>query len=203
MAVIDGTKNVKAARVVVLACAATLCGAMQAGDVAFTGGADGSSRDLALAANWSGGALPSASGDVGVVDVATFGGSYTVSADAAMDGLKFSNASSAVAIDGSGTLSLGAGGLTVSGSGGVTLRAPMAVTAASTWSFGNGQVESYASISGTADLAVNDWSALHFRTAPGYGGKMTLSGQAARSVIHVWQGAAWADTVAVTKGAVV
>ena len=185
------------------ACCAMFCGTTLAGDVAFTGGADGSSRDLALASNWDGGLIPSASGDVGVVDVATFGGSYTVSTGATLDGLLFSNASSAVEIDGTGTLSLGAGGLTVSGSGGVTLRAPMAVTAASTWSFGNGQVNSYASFSGTADLAVNDWSALHFRTAPGYGGKMTLAGQATRSIIHVWQGAAWANTVAVSKGAVV
>lgn len=185
------------------ACCAVFCGTALAGNVAFTGGADGSSRDLALAGNWDGGAIPSASGAVGVVDVATFGGSYTVSTGATLDGLQFSNASSAVEIGGSGTLSLGAGGLTVSGTGGVTLRAPMAVTAASTWSLGNGTVNSYASISGTADLAVNDWSALHFRTAPGYGGKMTLAGQAARSIIHVWQGAAWANTVAVTKGVVV
>ena len=174
-----------------------------AADVAFTGGSDGSSRDLSLAANWDGGVLPSASGDVGVVDVATFGTSYAVSTDAALDGLKFSNVSSAMTIDGAGTLSLGAGGLTVSGTGGITLRAPMAVTAASTWSLGNGPVNSYATISGTADLAVNDWSALHWRTAPGYGGKMTLSGQGKRSRIHIWQGAAWANTVEILNGAIV
>ncbi len=171
-------------------------------DIAFTGGTDGSSRDLSLAANWDGGVLPSASGEVGVVDVASFGTSYGVSANATLDGLKFSNVSSAVTIDGAGTLSLGAGGLTVSGAGGITLRAPVAVTAASTWSLGNGPVNSYAAISGTADLAVNDWSALHWRTAPGYGGKMKLAGKESRSVIHVWQGAAWANTVAVTKGAI-
>lgn len=193
-------------RLSIMTCAAfcaMFCGTALAGDVAFTGGSDGSGRDLALASNWDGGVIPSASGDVGVVNVATFGGSYTVSADAALDGLLFSNASSPVEIDGVGTLSLGAGGLTVSGSGGVALRAPMAVTAASTWSFGNGQVESYASISGTADLAVNNWSALHFRTAPGYGGKMTLSGQGKRSRIHIWQGAAWANTVEILNGAIV
>ena len=39
--------------------------------------------------------------------------------------------------------------------------------------------------------------------APGYGGKMTLSGKESRSIIHVWQGAAWANTVAVSKGAIV
>ena len=132
-----------------------LCEAMalsaSAADIAFTGGVDGSSRDLSLGANWDGGVLPSASGDIGVVDVATFGTSYAVSANAALDGLKFSNVSSAVTIDGAGTLSLGAGGLTVSGTGGITLRAPMAVTAASTWSLGNGPVNSYAAISGTAD----------------------------------------------------
>ena len=177
--------------------------AANAADIAFTGGSDGSSRDLSLAANWDGGALPSASGDMGIVDVATFGGSYNVSANATLDGLQFANASANISIDGSGTLSLGAGGFMVDAKVGITLRAPMAVTAASTWSFGNGLVSSYASISGTADLAVNDWSELHFRNAPGYGGKMTLAGQAARSIIHVWQGAAWANTVAVSKGAVV
>ncbi len=173
-----------------------------AADIAFTGGADGASRDLALAANWDGGALPSASGDVGVVDVSTFGGSYTVSANAALDGLQFANASSAVTIDGAGTLSLGAGGLTVSGTGGITLRAPMAVTAASTWSLGDGPVESYAAISGTADLAVDNWSALHWRSAPGYGGKMNLKGNAKTAIIHVWQGAAWANTVEVSLGTI-
>ncbi|MBR2839584.1 MAG: hypothetical protein IKE55_12425 [Kiritimatiellae bacterium] len=173
-----------------------------AADVVFTGGADGSSRDLSLPSNWSGGALPSASDDVGVVDAASFGTSYAVSADAALDGLRFSNVSSAMTIDGSGTLSLGAGGLTVSGTGGITLRAPMAVTAASTWSLGNGPVNSYAAISGTADLAVNDWSALHWRTAPGYGGKMNLKGNAKTAIIHVWQGAAWADTVEVSLGTI-
>ena len=173
-----------------------------ASDIVFTGGADGASRDLALATNWDGGALPSASGDVGVVDVSTFGGSYTVSANAALDGLQFANASSAVTIDGAGTLSLGAGGLTVSGTGGITLRAPMAVTAASTWSLGDGPVESYAAISGTADLAVDNWSALHWRSAPGYGGKMTLKGKSKTAIIHVWQGAAWADTVEVSLGTI-
>ena len=201
------TDNVKpmaaVAALLALAWTAMPCGTTYAADVAFTGGADGSSRDLALAANWDGGSLPSASGDIGVVDVATFGGSYTVSANATLDGLKFANASANITINGSGTLSLGAGGFTVDAKVGITLRAPMAVTAASTWNFGNGQVNSYASISGTADLAVNDWSELHFRNAPGYGGKMTLAGQAARSIIHVWQGAAWANTVAVSKGAVV
>ena len=192
-------KSIAIAASAALALAAT---AATAADIAFTGGSDGSSRDLSLAANWDGGALPSASGDMGVVDVATFGGSYTVSANATLDGLSFANASSAVAIDGTGTLSLGAGGLTVSGAGGITLRAPMAVTAASTWSLGNGTVNSYASISGTADLAVNDWSALHWRTAPGYGGKMTLKGNSKTAIIHVWQGAAWADTVEVSLGTI-
>lgn len=188
---------IAASAALVLAATAT-----SAADIAFTGGSDGSSRDLSLAANWDGGALPSASGDMGVVDVATFGGSYTVSANATLDGLSFANASSAVAIDGTGTLSLGAGGLTVSGTGGITLRAPMAVTEASTWSLGNGPVNSYATISGTADLAVNDWSALHWRTAPGYGGKMTLKGNSKTAIIHVWQGAAWADTVEVSLGTI-
>ena len=137
-------------RLSIMTCAAfcaMFCGTALAGDVAFTGGSDGSGRDLALASNWDGGVIPSASGDVGVVNVATFGGSYTVSADAALDGLLFSNASSPVEIDGVGTLSLGAGGLTVSGTGGVTLRAPMAVTAASTWSLGNGPVNTNAIVS--------------------------------------------------------
>ena len=174
-----------------------------AAEIAFTGGAGGAGTDLAAAANWAGGALPSAAGVTGVVDVATFGTSYTVSANASINGLKLANASANITIDGPGTLSLGAGGFTVDGTCGITLRAPMAVTASSTWSMGNGTVNSYAAISGTADFALNDWADLHFRTAPGYGGKMTLSGKESRSIIHVWQGAAWANTVAVKKGAVV
>ena len=174
-----------------------------AAEIAFTGGAGGTGTDLAAAANWAGGALPSAAGVTGVVDVATFGTSYTISANASMDGLKLANASANITSDGPGTLSLGAGGFTVDGTCGITLRAPMAVTASSTWSMGNGTVNSYAAISGTADFALNDWADLHFRTAPGYGGKMTLSGKESRSIIHVWQGAAWANTVAVKKGAVV
>ena len=115
-------------KLAILLAAITVVCAVQAGEIAFTGGADGSSRDLALAANWSGGALPSAAGVTGVVDVATFGGSYTVSTDASLDGLMFANASANISINGSGTLSLGAGGFTVDGTVGITLRAPMAVT---------------------------------------------------------------------------
>ncbi len=186
-----------------LAFVAAFCGTARATEIAFTGGSDGSSRDLALAANWAGGALPSGAGVTGVVDMATFGASYTVSTAAALDGLKFGNASSAFTINGTGTLSLGAGGLTVDGTGTVTLRAPMAVTAASTWQFGGGQVESYATISGTADLTFAGWSRTHWRNAPRYGGKMTMNGNADAAYIHVWEGATWANTVDIQAGGIV
>ena len=62
---------------------------VRAAEIAFTGGEGGASRDLAVAANWDGGELPSGAGVTGVVNVATFGTSYTVGADAALSGLKF------------------------------------------------------------------------------------------------------------------
>lgn len=55
-------------------CAAVMgIGPVQAKDIAFTGGVDGTGTDLAAAANWDGGALPTAD-DTGVVAVGNQGG---------------------------------------------------------------------------------------------------------------------------------
>lgn len=188
------------ARLVAFVAVVAASASIGAAEVAYTGG--GAAGDLSDAANWDGGSLPSDSGVTGVVNVATFGTSYTVSSAAALDGLKFDNASSKVTIGGEGVLSLGAGGLTLSGSGGVSLNAPMAVTAASTWNFGGGQLDCRTTVSGTADLTWRNYSAAHLYTAPGYGGKMTMIEAIARSYVHVYQGAAWANTVVVNGGIV-
>ena len=95
-----------------------------AAEVAFTGGAGGTGTDLAAAANWDGGALPG-SGDVGVVDVAAHGTSYTVSEDVQLGGLVITNGTSMPTIQSTHVLTLGAGGLTLTGTGGIYLKAPM------------------------------------------------------------------------------
>ena len=46
---------------------------LRAKDISFTGGTDGTGVDLATAANWDGGALPTAD-DTGVVTVSEHGG---------------------------------------------------------------------------------------------------------------------------------
>lgn len=52
-----------------------------AAEIAFTGADASAPTDLSSPGNWDGGALPG-SGDVGVVDVAAHGTSYTLAADA-------------------------------------------------------------------------------------------------------------------------
>ncbi len=193
-------------RVVRMACcvlSAALSVSVCADEIAFTGGSSGTSVDLSLADNWAGGVLPSSAGTTGVVDVATFGTSYSVSSDVAMNGIEFVNVSAMTTLEGEGELSLGAGGFTVVGTGGVALKAPISVSAASTWSFGGGAVNVYAKISGSSDLAVESWSALHLREAPCYGGEMTVTGSGLRSPIYVYQADAWANTVKVKAGSIV
>ena len=146
-----------------------------AAEISFTGGEDGSSRDLSLAANWDGGELPSGAGVAGVVNVATFGTSYTVGEDAALSGLKFASASAKVTIDGDGLLTLGADGLTLDAAGGLDIKAKLATSADQTWSFGGGEVNSYSTISGTSTLTLESASFIHFRHPPNYGGKISCS----------------------------
>ena len=145
---------------------------VDASEVLFTGG---SGNDLATGANWSGGACPGA-GDVGVVDFSTYSGGtvFTVSSDTAMGGLCFTNATAAVTLSGEGTLSLGADGFSYDAAKTFTLRAPMAVTAAQEWKFALGDIESYATISGTDSLFITNCAVVSFREAPQFDGDLKL-----------------------------
>ena len=108
-----------------------------AAEITFTGGADGTGTDLAAAANWDGGALPG-SDDVGVVDVAAHGTSYTVSEDVQLGGLVITNGTSMPTIQSTHVLTLGAGGLTLTGTGGIYLKSPMGIACDQTWTCGTG-----------------------------------------------------------------
>ena len=154
---------------VVVACCAL---SVQAGEIAFMNA--GGDNDLSVAANWTGGALPGAD-DVGVVDVGTFGASYTVGADAGIGGLKFIQAATRVTVSGDGQLTLGAGGLTLDAAGGLALEARLATAADQTWTFGGGEVNCHSTISGTAALTLKSASFIHFRHPPNYGGKIICS----------------------------
>lgn len=158
-------------KLVLFAVLATV-GAAVAAEISFTGGTDGTGRDLAVAANWNGGELPSGAGVTGVVDVAALGASYTVGANAELSGIKFSGASTKVTLDGDGVLTLGAGGLTLDAAGGLDINAKMATSADQTWSFGGGEVNSYSTISGTSTLTLQSATFIHFRHPPNYGGKI-------------------------------
>ncbi|MDO5319520.1 MAG: hypothetical protein Q4G65_12900 [bacterium] len=144
----------------------------QAAEIAFTNAAGG--NDLSVAANWTDGALPSAD-DVGIVDVGTFGASYTVGTDVGIGGLKFIQTATRVTISGVGPLTLGAGGLTLDAAGGLALEARLATSADQTWSFGGGEVNCYSTISGTTALTLKSASFIHFRHPPNYGGKIICS----------------------------
>lgn len=161
-------------------------------DVAFTGGADGTGNDLAQAANWDGGALPTAD-DTGVVTVGT-AGAYELSQDLAVGGLRFTNGSVAVSIDSERTLTLGAAGLTATGSGGISLRVPLATAADQTWNFGSGAARFYAAISGTATLTMTAAAnardkVVYYYTAPNYGGKIVGQTQ-----VRYFDRGKWADS---------
>ena len=157
------------------AVAAVLACRVSAEEIAFTGGSDGTGTDLALAANWTGNTLPTAAGVTGVVDVATFGASYTLSGDVALNGLSFANNSAGVTLESENTLTLGAGGLTVVGTGGLVLKAPTATSTAQTWNLGGGEFTTWKTISGSSLLTVNNASFVHHRAPPCYGGDMKYS----------------------------
>ena len=145
-----------------------------AAEIAFTGGGDGTSRDLSLAANWDGGELPGAD-DVGVVDIAAFGASYTIGDDAAIGGVRFANVSKETTLEGERTLTLGAGGFTVIGTGGFVLRAPLATSAVQTWNFGGGKLTTWSTVAGTSALTIKNASEVNHREALAYGGDVTYS----------------------------
>lgn len=170
--------------------------------IEFTGGADGSSRDLSLAANWS--AAPSDS-ETATIDVGTFGGTFAVSADLALSGLTFANGTSSQSIDvsGDGLLTLGAGGLTLGANvSRVTLRAKIALAAAQTWTLLDTPCDTYASVSGKEDWTISlggaDAVVRHY--APlGYGGHVTYSGTSGGTVRYL-AGTNWANKVTLNAG---
>ena len=157
---------------------AVLSAAAFAAEIAFTGGEDGTGRDLSLAANWAGGGLPG-SGDVGVVDVSTYGASYTVDNDADIGGLKFTTAavteSYNLTLGGAGLLTLGAGGFELDYTNSLDIVVRIATSADQIWKFGRGEVNSYSTISGTSTLTLQSASFIHFRHPPNYGGKISCS----------------------------
>ena len=183
------SKTVKCAAGWLYAVVVAAAAQANAAEIAFTGGADGMSRDLSLAANWDGGELPSGAGVTGVVDVATFGTSYAVGEDAALSGLKFAGASAKVTIDGDGQLTLGGDGLTLDAAGGLDVKAKLATSADQTWSFGSGEVNSYSTISGTSTLTLKTASFIHFRHPPNYGGKISCS-----SPVKYYENGTFCDT---------
>ena len=144
-------------------------------EIAFTGGPSGTSTDLALADNWAGGTLPTAAGVTGVVDVATFGASYTLSGDVSLNGLAFANNASGATLEADSTLTLGAGGLTVSGAGGFVLKAPTATSAEQTWVLGTGAFSTWNTISGSSRLSITQASFVHHFAPPCHGGDMAYA----------------------------
>ena len=146
-------------------------------DVAFTGGAGGTSRDLSLAENWSG--APGAS-EVATVDVATFGGAFTASGSVAFNGLVFANATEAddVSVTGSGEIALGASGLSLGAPAkSFTLSAPVSLAAAQSWSFGaTATVDFRSSVGGTADWTVDATGIVRVYRL-GYGGFVDYTGE--------------------------
>jgi len=141
------TSSVAAAAIFAL----TAAMALNAAEIAFTGGDGGKGTDLATAANWSGGALPTAN-DVGTVNFSTYtgGGALTLSADLALAGLQLTNMPSSVTITGTSTLSLGAGGFVAHANKTLALDVPVATTAKQVWNFWNGALTTSKTIAGTS-----------------------------------------------------
>ena len=162
-------------KVLCMALAILFAHALCAAEITFTGADASAPTDLSSPGNWDGGALPG-SDDVGMVDFSTYSGgtTFTVSSDIAMGGLRFTNATAAVTLSGEGTLSLGADGFAYDAAKTFTLRAPMAVTAAQQWTFALGDIESYATISGTDSLFVTNCAVVNFREAPQFDGDLKL-----------------------------
>ena len=169
-------------------------------DVTFTGGADGSSRDLSLAENWS--AVPGAS-DVATVDVSAFGGTFTVGTDAAFAGLVFANGtlSDTVEISGDGKLTLGASGFTLGADVKlVRLQARVALSAAQTWTLGDSPLDTLAPITGTADWTIvqNGADSVVRHLAPlCYGGHVTYDGTGGG--VRFLAGTNWAQKVTLSN----
>ena len=173
-----------------------------AAEIAFTGADASAPTDLSSPGNWDGGALPG-SGDVGVVDVAAHGTSYTLAADAQLGGLVVTNGTSMPTIQSTHVLTLGAGGLTLTGTGGIYLKAPMGIACDQTWTCGTGPLRTYNPFTGTATLTITKAKGVGHHKAPRYGGKIVYSsisewnnsGWSRPMQINFYECAPWANTV--------
>lgn len=167
-------------------------GPLRARDISFTGGTDGTGVDLAAAANWDGGALPTAD-DTGVVTVREHGGGYVLSGNLALGGIRFENKTAPVSLVSEHTLTLGAAGLTLTGAGGVELRVPLATAADQTWNFGMGAAHLHATVSGTATLTIakadGSSTVVYYHKAPNYGGKII-----GKTEVRYFDRGRWADS---------
>lgn len=167
-------------------------GPLRARDISFTGGTDGTGVDLAAAANWDGGALPTAD-DTGVVTVREHGGGYVLSGDLALGGIRFENKTAPVSLVSEHTLTLGAAGLTLTGAGDVELRVPLATAADQTWNFGMGAAHLHATVSGTATLTIakadGSSTVVYYHKAPNYGGKII-----GKTEVRYFDRGRWADS---------
>ena len=176
--------------------------ALCAAEIAFTGADASAPTDLSSPGNWDGGALPG-SGDVGVVDVAAHGTSYTLAEDAQLGGLVVTNGTSMPTIQSTHVLTLGAGGLTLTGTGGIYLKAPMGIACDQTWTCGTGPLRTYNPFTGTATLTITKAKGVGHHKAPRYGGKIVYSsisewnnsGWSRPMQINFYECAPWANTV--------
>lgn len=167
-------------------------GPLRARDISFTGGTDGTGVDLAAAANWDGGTLPTAD-DTGVVAVREHGGGYVLSGDLALGGIRFENKTAPVSLVSEHTLTLGAAGLTLTGTGDVELRVPLATAADQTWNFGKGAAHLHDTISGRATLTIakadGSSTVVYYHKAPNYGGKII-----GKTEVRYFDRGRWADS---------
>ncbi len=183
--------------------------------VSFTGAV---STDLAIAANWEGGALPTAE-DVAVVDFSKLNGAteITNSTDQAFAGLVLTNLPGTVTFWGTNTTASTPTTLTLGASGWRIHHTPETATktdtklylnlnlvtaAEQTWSF----VDEYyiyfnGTISGTAPLTItSDYYLIH-NIAPGYGGKIRYTYKnKTYHYVRLCRKGTWANDVEVTSG---
>ena len=170
--------------VVHVALAVLFAHALCAAEITFTGADASAPTDLSSPGNWDGGALPG-SDDVGVVDVAVHGTSYTLAQDAQLGGLVITNGTSMPTIQSTHVLTLGAGGLTLIGTGGIYLKVSMGIACDQTWTCGKGPLRTYDTFTGTATLTITQAKGVGHHKAPRYGGTIVYSS------ITEWNNSNW------------
>lgn len=143
------------------------------GDVTYTGADANDPSDLSLASNWS--AAPT-SEDTATIDMsAATGTDFTLGGPLSLKGISFVNVSAAITLAGSGTLTLGEGGITLKAGKNFTLKAPVVTTAPQTWNFtlDGGVFTCGAKISGNGTL---NWIANSITIAepPDYNGRIEV-----------------------------